>query len=60
MRTSLSIPDEDMKLVTECAKVQNRTVAGQLRHLIVTHPEVLGFKAFKTSPDFQKIMREIK
>lgn len=56
MRTSLSIPDDAMQLVIECAEVQNRTVAGQLRHLIVTHPELIGMKAFKNHAGLQAML----
>jgi len=56
MRTSLSIPDDTMQLVIECAEVQNRTIAGQLRHLIATHPELLGAKAFKNHAGLQEML----
>lgn len=55
MRTSLSLEDDLAALVIECAEVQNRSVAGQLRHLIKTHPEIIGWKAFRDHPALKNL-----
>lgn len=50
MRTSVSLDDETMELLKECADMQNRSREAQIRHLIKTHPEIMGYKAFKAHP----------
>lgn len=55
-RVTIAIPDDVADLVIECAELQNRTVAGQLRHLIVTHPELIGMKAFKNHAGLQAML----
>lgn len=56
MRTSLIIPNDVAALVAECAEVQHRSLAGQYRYLIETHPELAGYRAFKKHPEFAKLM----
>lgn len=53
-RTSLSLDDETVALIQEAADAQNRTLAGQMRHLLKSHPEVVGWKIFRNHPEFNK------
>lgn len=60
MRTSLSIDDETFAIVEQAAKAQNRTTAGQLRHLIKSHPEVVGWKIWEKRLEGEAIMEAIR
>ena len=60
MRTSLSIDDETFAIVEEAAKAQNRTTAGQLRHLIKSHPEIVGWKLWEKRLEAEVIMAAVR
>lgn len=49
-RTSLSIDDKTSELVKQAATAQNRTISGQLRHLIKSHPEIIGLQVWNSHP----------
>lgn len=50
MRTSLTIDDAVMKKIMEVASLQNRSVAGQMRHMIMTHHEMNPYSSGAYSP----------
>lgn len=56
-RTSLSIDTETAEVIQEAATAQNRTLAGQLRHLLKTHPEIIGWKIMRSRPEFQEALK---
>lgn len=56
-RTSLSIDTETAELIQEAAYAQNRTLSGQLRHLLKTHPEIIGWKVMRAIPEFQEAVK---
>lgn len=50
MRTSLTIDDAVMKKIMEVASLQNRSIAGQMRHMIMTHPEMHSYQYDSRDP----------